>query len=213
MSAYREIIVYVEGPSDAEGMKILFKDLVEEKLQDCINIRFVPSAGKKKLLNEKIKQALNAVLNRDDIDVVLMPDLYPRNQGFDHETAKELFDGIQERLRQALTRKASDDRRVLNRIHTFCFKHDFECLVLAASHQLKAHLDVSHLDITWADPVEDQNHNDPPKRVVERVFESCGETYVATEDAFEILAHTDYRAIADACPQQFKRFVDFLEAL
>lgn len=213
MSSYREVLVYVEGPSDVEGLKILFDQLIADKARSGVSIEFYPSHGKKNLLNRVLKKSLDIVLHREDVDVVLMPDLYPQNMGFEHETKQELFDGIEKRLRQTLEQKASGDLRVLDRIQTFCFKHDFECLILAASKQLRVHLNTQNLRVSWTDPVEDQNHNHPPKRIVEQIFESCGEKYVATEDAFDILANADYQTLAASCPQSFKPFVDYLEGL
>ena len=213
MTLYREVLVYVEGPSDAQGLEILFEQLIANKLRSGVSIRFIPSNSKKNLLHRDIRKALNIVLNRPHADVVLMPDLYPRNMGLMHDTAEELFERIEEQLSVLINQKPSEDERVLDRIQTFCFKHDFECLILAASEELKAHLNTRTLNVPWADPVEEQNHNDPPKRVVERIFESCGEKYVATEDAFDILAAADYQDIAASCPQSFQPFVDYLEGL
>ena len=213
MNSYRDVFVYVEGPSDAEGLKVLFSRLRDEKRQRGVSIRFVPSQGKRNLLTRELHKAVNTVLNKSWAEVVLLPDLYPRNQGFDHETPQELFAGIDHRLREILSDKADPDTRVLQRIHSFCFKHDFESLLLAAPDALRTHLNTNSLDVNWVEPVEEQNHEDPPKRVVERLFESCGEKYVETEDAFEILATVDYRELAEACPQSFGPFVDYLEAL
>ena len=60
---------------------------------------------------------------------------------------------------------------------------------------------------------EEQNHDLPPKRIVERLFESCGKQYQESTDAPLILGTADYQTISDRCPQSFKPFIDFLENL
>jgi hypothetical protein len=69
------------------------------------------------------------------------------------------------------------------------------------------------LTITWHKPVEDQNNSKPPKQVVEDLFRNHGRSYVETVDAPLILGLADYEEIVDACPQCFRPFVEFLEAL
>ncbi len=208
-----EVLIYVEGSSDAQGLRVLLKDLIAEKQHDGVSIRFLPSGGKKKLLNQGLKRAVNIVLHHPKNEVVLVPDLYPQNMGFEHESQEELFRGIEVRLTELFRQKASGDSQARRRIQYFCFKHDFECLLLAASDNLRAHLNTNSLSVSWTEPVEDQNHDDPPKRVVERIFDACGQKYVATEDAFNILANAEYQQLAAACPQGFKPFVEYLKAL
>ena len=62
-------------------------------------------------------------------------------------------------------------------------------------------------------PVEDQDHEHPPKRVVQHLFAQHGQRYQATVDAPLILGASSYTQIADLCAQCFKPFVGFLEAL
>jgi hypothetical protein len=52
-----------------------------------------------------------------------------------------------------------------------------------------------------------------PKRIVENVFISCNDKYRDTIDAPIILGSAHYQDIANACPQNFKPFIDFLESL
>ena len=75
------------------------------------------------------------------------------------------------------------------------------------------HLGVQNLERRWTVPVEDQNQDEPPKRIVEKLFRAHGEKYVETLDAPLILITVDYHRIAEHCPQQFKPFVEFLEAV
>lgn len=75
--------------------------------------------------------------------------------------------GIRENFTEALKVKGHGDDRLKNRFKVFCFKHDLEALVLASGDALKALLGVKSLDVYWHEPVEDQNHDKPPKRIVE----------------------------------------------
>jgi hypothetical protein len=81
---------------------------------------------------------------------------------------------------------------------------------LAAREELEKRLGVKNLSPVWKIPVEDQNHDNPPKRIVETVFRQYGKHYHETVDAPMILAAASYVQIADRCPQCFKPFVDFL---
>ena len=154
------------------------------------------------------------ILNDPHSVVVAMPDLYPKNKGFPHETLYELKAGILKNFNDALrNRDVEDDVRPKDRFKVFCFKYDLEALILAAEEALKRRLGADHLDVTWQIPVEDQDHVHPPKRIVERIFEEHGALYEDTVDAPFILGASCYQDIADKCFQCFKPFVEFLTGL
>jgi len=88
-----------------------------------------------------------------------------------------------------------------------------EALLLAADKALKNRLGVNHLEVTWRIPVEDQDHDNPPKRIVENLFKSCRMHYVGTVDAPLVLGAASLQDIADRCRQCFKPFVEFLANL
>ena len=215
-----EIIVYVEGRSDTSAMEALLKPLLQQKRGEGIAIKFLeaPKDGKKKSILLKVPlKAANTILNRPHSVVAAMPDLYPRNVGFEHETFDELKAGILERFDRALRdRHVGDDARLRDRFQVFCFKYDLEALILASEEALERQLGVEQLEITWRIPVEDQDHDHPPKRIVEKLFEEHGKRvrrYKSTVHAPSILGASDYQDIADKCPQCFKPFVDFLTNL
>lgn len=98
----------------------------------------------------------------------------------------------------------------------FCYKHDLEALVLASENQLRNRLGLrkdQNFLISWTIPVEDQNHDQPPSRIVERLFKAYNKTYRKTVDSALILGQTNYQDIVERCPQCFKPFVEFLENL
>lgn len=213
----KTVFIYVEGPSDKAAMERLFAKLIAEKMIVGVAIAFHffrEGNGKKNVVLHAPRKAADIVSNTPDSYVVAMPDLYPPNIGFDHSSPQELQDGMLSRFKQrcdSIAPKKWTEFRA--RFKVFCFKHDLEVLLLASPGALASRLGVSNLAPNWARHPEDQNHDVPPKRVVENVFREHGEKYDTVADAPLILANCDYRALAEACPQCFKPFVEFLENL
>lgn len=212
-----EVIVYVEGPSDKGAMEALLAPLLQQKQEEGITIKFfeVPKGDKKESVLIKVPiRAVDIIRNRRHAVVVAMPDLYPRDKGFKHKTFDELEAGILKNFDAALrSRGVEDDIRLEEHFRVFCFKYDLESLILASEEALRNRLGIEHLKVTWQIPVEDQDHNHPPKRIVEKLFEEHGQSYEGTDDAPAILRRSDYQGIAKRCPQCFKPFVDFLTNL
>lgn len=212
-----KVIVYVEGPSDRAAMLALLAPLVEEKRQEGTSIDFFESpAGDKKMsvLTKVPKRAAAIVCNDPSAVVVAIPDLYPKNTAFPHETFEELSAGILKAFEDALqSRGRGGDVRLKARFKVFCFKYDMEALILAAEEALRERLGGKSLSVTWRIPVEDQNHNRPPKHIVEELFAKEGKRYQGTVDAPSILGASKYQDIADRCFQCFKPFVQFLASL
>ena len=215
-----KVEIYVEGTSDKYAMEALLSHLIEEKLQQGIRIEFFPVKGsnndrggnaKKDLLIKTPTKAVDIIQNNPTTIVVIMPDLYPQNVGFDHQTIQELENGILDNFNQVLQSKRINDSRLIKRFRVFCFKHNLEALILAAESQLISVLGVKSLAVTWTRPVEDQNHNVPPKNIVEEIFRRYGNKYKGTVDAPRILGNARYQYIAEQCPQAFGLFVEFLE--
>lgn len=209
-------IIYVEGKSDKLSMEVLLEHLITQKLSHGIVIEFYESAAgdrKKTLLTKIPLRAANIIINNPDTSVAVIPDLHPPNKGFEHRTFYEMKAGILHNFDKALNDRGISDIRLKDRFHVFCFKHDLEVLILASPDSLKAHLGVSTLGVQWKVPVEDQNHDCPPKRIVEDIFARHGRRYHETVDAPMILRAGSYQDIAGKCPQCFKPFVDYLSDL
>ena len=210
-------IVYVEGPSDKAAMQALLRPLIDQKRQKGIAIEFFDSHNgdsKRSVLVKVPIRAVNILVNDPHSVVVALPDLYPPNKAFQHETFDELKRGIVKNFQDALTAKGiTDDVHLKERFKVFCFKHDLEALILASGEGLKTRLGTNALNVSWRIPVEDQNHDNPPKRVVEGLFTKYGKRYKDTVDAPYILGSCRHQDIAAQCPQCFKPFVDFLGSL
>jgi len=212
-----KVIIYVEGPSDQAAMEALLEPLIEEKSREGVVITFsraLRGDRKRYILLEVPQRAVGIILSTPHSIVVAMPDLYPKNKGFKHETFDELEAGILRNFNSALQHKGvEDDSQVRERFRVFCFKHDLEALVLASKEALRKYFSIDRLEVTWKTPVEDQDHDNPPRQIVERLFKEHGQTYKTTDHAPLILGASDYRDIAEKCPQCFKPFVEFLSSL
>ena len=208
------VVVYLEGSSDKLALSVLLQSLVERKLQEGIKIEFfeTPNGDRKESLLTKVPiKAVNILLNDPSSVVIAIPDLYPKNKCFPHETYPELVQGLTADFKRALHQKTGiTDIRLVQRFRIFCFKHDLEALLLASEESLKAYFG-DRLNISWCTPVEDQNHNRPPKYVIEEIFRLHKHKYKGTVDAPLILSRVSYQLIAERCPQCFRPFVEYLE--
>ena len=213
----KSVHVYVEGPSDVAAITELLRPLFEAKNRQGIAIRFfeAPRGDKKASVIRKVPlKAVSILRNEPEAMVIAMPDLYPLNKEVPHTTPDELFAAIHTEFDKALAdNKLNGDKRYKARFKVFCFKYELEALVLAAETILAERLKLKSLTATWQKPVEDQNNHYPPKQVLQDLFAKHGHHYIDTSDAPLILGLADYHQIADACPQQFKPFVEFLESL
>jgi len=212
-----KVIIYVEGPSDKYAMEALLGPLIKLKQEEGISIIFFesPAGDAKRSLLVKIPiKAANIILTTPNIIVITVPDLYPQNKVFPHSTEEELSAGIMSNFVKAILAKGREhDERLLSRFKVFCFKHDLEALILAAKAELERRLGVRALPVSWQLPVENQNHNVPPKRIVENLFVTYKKRYIGTVDAPMILGNAAYLDIAEQCSQCFKPFVEFLVSM
>lgn len=165
----KEVIVYVEGSSDQLGMRKLLSTIIGSANQAGHMIDFFPLGGKETLLNKGPKKAINILRNKPDSWVFLVPDLYPPNKPFPHVTFQDLKKELELRFMNELIAKNVDER-LKDRFRIHCFKYDLEVLLLASNDALLSRLGVSTPSQRWKIPVEDQNHQRPPKRIVEALF-------------------------------------------
>jgi hypothetical protein len=208
----KKVIVYVEGPSDRLAMEELLADLLTRLRAVGVAVEFIPTVGKGNLVRKTPAKAVNILRNDPYAVVIALPDLYPPNVSFAHTTFDEMACGFRQEFERIMKHKQIDDVRLSERFCIFCFKHDLEALVLAAEEQLASRLGIPSVTCDWIKPVEDQDHHTPPKRIVERLFETHGSKYQDTVDAPLVLGAARYPEIAAACPQCFKPFVDYLES-
>lgn len=205
----KEVIIYVEGPSDQLGMRKLLANIRESANQIGNNVDFIPMGGKEALLNKGPKKAINILRNKPNSWVMLVPDLYPPHKPFPHITFQDLKNEIELRFINELAAKNVDER-LKDRFRVHCFKYDLEVLLLASEDALLSRIGVSMPTQQWVIPVEDQNHQRPPKRIVEALFASAGKKYKETIDVPWILEKSNYNDLRIQCPQNFQPFLDDL---
>jgi hypothetical protein len=208
----KEVIVYVEGPSDQLGMRKLLANIIAMAKQTGNIVDFFPMGGKEALLNKGPKKAINILRNKPNSWVLLVPDLYPPNKPFPHVTFQNLKNEIELRFIKELAAKNADER-LKDRFRVHCFKYDLEVLLLASEDTLLSRLGVTVLSQKWKLPVEDQNHQRPPKRIVENLFSEVGKRYKDTIDVPWILERSDYNDLKTKCPQNFEPFIDDLVSI
>jgi hypothetical protein len=213
-----KVLVYVEGPSDKVALPALLRSIIEEGAQKRVGIQFIPTGGKELLLNNVARKAA-AHLSENPTDwVFALPDLYPMayygGTSNRHESLTDLrrllhkkFKGYADEL------KLPADVRLHFRVH--CLKHDLEALLLAAVAQLRQRLKTSdRLTGGWKFPVEEQNDNKPPKRIVEALFTKyLKRDYQETVDAPWILERASLDEVLRACAQCLDPFIRELRKL
>jgi hypothetical protein len=204
-----EVFVYVEGPSDQLGMRVLFAEVIEIARQNGKTVDFYPLNGKEPLLNKGPIRAINILRNKPDSYVFLVPDLYPKNKPFLHTTFAELKGALHRKFSEEVQRKGCGDR-LADRFFVHCFKYDLEALILASEEPLLARLERSKFSQSWAKPVENQNHDKPPKRILEALFSDAGKKYKDTADVPWILKRSRCQDLVNKCQQNFKPFVEDL---
>lgn len=207
-------LIYVEGPADRSALEALLRPVVEEGRQRRFGVRFLPVNGKDWLLNSVGRKAAGHLSEHPKDWVFALPDLHPMSHYRGTTNAHESF----AELKRLLDLRFSTHADQLNlpaeaRTHfrTHCLKHDLEALLLAASGPLRERLHTGDsLDGRWRKPVEDQDDDKPPKRVIEALFKRyCKRDYVGTVDAPWILQRAVLDDVLRACGQ-FALFVNDL---
>ncbi len=205
----KEVFVYLEGPSDQIGMRRLLSHPIEYAADKGNRVEFYFMDGKEPLLKNGPKKAINILRNKPNSWVFLVPDLYPQNKPFKHSTYEELKKELEKIFGSELQRKNCDER-LKDRFLIHCFKYDLETLLLASDKALLKRLGTTKFTRTWTNPVEDQDHHRPPKRVVEDLFSDVGMKYKETADVPWILERSDHNDLKNKCPQNFKPFLEDL---
>jgi hypothetical protein len=203
------VFVYVEGEADKLALGALLRRYREKLGDHGHGLRFIV-LGSKDIFFRRTKFPAKAAANlvdREDNHVVALPDLYP-NQPYAStpnahrdlgQLCARLGSLVKQALRDVFGVRARDLPQAMSRFHPSALKYDLEMLLLAAWQRLAEQLGqavdpAAH----WRRPVEDQDQNRPPKRIVEKLF----------------LARTD-RAYRDTihAPAVLRRVEDLREVL
>lgn len=197
------------------ALEALLTSLIRQKAQEGVRLQFfeAPSGDRKASLLRKVPiKAVGILRSNPHAEVIVLPDLYPPNKPFPHQTFAELRTSVRAEFKKEMNRLSITDTRISDRFHVYCLKHDLEALLLAAKPTLLKYVGLDRSPISWTDPVEDQNHDTPPKHIVESLFEDQGMPYRGTIDAPQILEDASLPRVAGNCPQCFGPYVDFLKS-
>jgi len=171
--------VFVEGPSDKLGLEALWEPWRQRLRTKRAGIEVIPLVNKAQFLRKFGERAAEKLVGSDRDVVVGLPDLYPtdpftKNSKTRHLNANDLKSVQAEAVRVALkeTHHVQDERAdvLLTRCFPSVLKHDFEMLLLAAKDALRQVIGTTDSLRGWRIPVEDQNDQRPPKRIVEDLF-------------------------------------------
>lgn len=186
-----KVWVYVEGPSDVHGLGALWTDWRERLGKQGVGIAILDLANKAQFLRKIGHRAAQKLAEYPRDLVVALPDLYPvepfRASDYEHNDVRTLSLLQEKAVKKHLTTTFGQREHAASlnmcRFLGRALRHDFEMLLLAASNDLKAFLGTKE-DISrrWRQPVEDQNCQHPPKRIVEELFRTKHPKRIAYRD-------------------------------
>ena len=213
-----KVLVYVEGPSDQAALRALLRSVLADGQRRGVGIQFLPLGDKAKILNTSAGKAARHLAEHPEDRVFALPDLYPMAYYDGTPNAHRSFADL-ERLLTARFAKEAQRYRVspATQAHfrVYCLKHDLEVLLLACRDELRQRLGTDHALGQWRSPVEDQNDDQPPKRVIEGLFKKYRHKpdYIETVDAPWILERASLEAVLARCSQCFAPFVKELRQI
>jgi hypothetical protein len=213
-----KVLVYVEGPSDRDALRGLLRSVMAEGQRRRVGIQFIPLGDKAKILDTSAGKAARHLGEHPEDWVVALPDLYPMSQYNGTPNEHRSFTDLERLLADRFAHEARRHRVAAHaqghfRVH--CLKHDLEVLLLACPDQLRQRLGTDHALGQWRLPVEDQNDQQPPKRIVEALFKKYRSKpgYVETVDAPWILERASLEAVIAKCSQNIAPFVAELKRI
>jgi len=211
-----KVWVYVEGESDRLALQTLWSNWCEQLRTSGHGIRIIPLDDKSNFFRKIGPRAARQLSENDDDVVVGLPDLYPNEPytgtRFAHVNVAELErvqrDLVSDALQSVFGVNRSRLDPLLVRFLPSALKHDLEMLLLSARRELRSYLGTPDQLGNWRNPVEDQNQQHPPKRVVEELFRTKSKakhSYRDTKDASAILRKvTDMKGILYDTSDQIK---------
>ena len=211
-----KVWVFVEGKSDVSALSALWSGWTQKLSRNGWGIRIIPLKHKSNYFETIGIRAVTRLMDDTNDLVVGLPDLYPNrdyaNTEYRHNNLQEL-QGVQTRLvKQHLQQKVrgADVDSHMARFYASALKHDLEVLLLAATSQLQFRLKMRNRPSGWRRPPEDQNQNQPPKRIVEELFRRhLKRAYLENSDSNAILRNADLGEVTEQCPA-FRAMIDWI---
>ena len=217
-----KVWVYVEGRSDKDALSALCRNWKQDLRTSGWGIEIVPLDNKSKYF-KRIGPRVAEKLVHDESDLVVgLPDLYPNkefeNTDYRHENLKELIELQTQLVNRSLRDKfgpGNTDLRI-SRFYASALKHDLEMLLLTVPNQLQSLLKMQNRPHGWRFPPEDQNQNNPPKNIVEKLFQKHRkQSYLEAKDGHAILRNVDISEVLydergqEQCPT-FRAMLDWI---
>lgn len=174
-----KVFIYVEGQADKLALGELLRSYKEKLRAQGHGLPFIVLGNKHSFFRKFAAKAAANLVERKDNHVVALPDLYPNrpyaatpNAHADlGDLAARLQHLVSDALRCVYGVPSRDVPEAMSRFHPSALKHDLEMLLLAAWRRLGEQLRQSlNPESHWRRPVEDQNQDRPPKRIVEKLF-------------------------------------------
>lgn len=200
-----KVWVFVEGPSDRLALESLWRSWKEQLRLRRHGIAIIPLGDKSRFFRKIGHRAAEKLIGGMQDVAIGLPDLYPNapyeNTPFKHSNVEELkqvqIREVTRALREVFGKSDCEAQQLLQRFFPSALKHDLEMLLLAAKQELTSYLQVPGSPGSWRQPVEDQNQQRPPKRVVEELFRTKkGWAYRDTIHAPAVLGKvTDIRGL------------------
>jgi hypothetical protein len=192
-----KVWIFVEGVSDQNGLDALWKSWRQKLKQKRWGINVIQLHDKSRFFRKIGPRAVEKLLfDRNDL-VVGLPDFYPNKPysatKYSHATVDELISLQRRIVVGSLKEKSVDVDEFSQRFYPCALKHDLEMLMLASSIQLSAHLGTKkNLGKKWRHPVEEQDQDNPPKRIIESLYqEHKRRSYKETVDSVSVLSRVE----------------------
>ena len=208
------IYLYVEGETEVQALpKVLAGLYATRQIKKPISL-----GGS--LFKRIGRTAAEILARRADAHAFACPDLAPKKPYLGTPREYHSYEQLQAVLRRevknalealASPRAAAD---LITRFHAHPFRHDFEVVLLALPERLGPYLR-TQTDLTerYRKSPEDQDFDDYPSRVVNRLFNEFAHTrYRKADDARRVLdgaTEEDLDLVCTRCP----RFAEFVAAL
>lgn len=202
-----KVWVFVEGESDRLALNALWGNWRNALRDKGWGLQVLPLDTKDKFLRKVGPRAAEKLKADADDLVVGLPDYYPNapyaDSDLKHETVEQLqalqAGAVDRALVAIYSLQGENLRRALDRFRPSVLKHDMEMLLLAAKEQLRKVLGTREHLGKWKIPVEEQDQQNPPKRIVEELFRTKSQkkrSYRETIHAPAVLsAVTDLRQL------------------
>jgi len=173
-----KVWVFVEGPSDRIALESLWKAWKERLREKRHGIAIIPLDDKSRFFRKIGHHVAEKLVGGAQDVAVGLPDLYPsaayNSTIYKHDSILELqrvqVSEVKRALREVYRQQDPSVQQLLQRFLPSALKHDLEMLLLAAKQELAGYLRVPGNLGSWREPVEDQNQQRPPKRIIEELF-------------------------------------------